>query len=137
MGRKQLDEIKSSALGIISGEPNLVANLANLSSVLFHGLPGVNWVGFYLWDEQDNELILGPFQGQPACLRIKSGRGVCGQAFENAKSLRVDDVDSFPDHITCDPTSKSELVIPLQKGKNVYGVLDMDAPVKSFFTSRT
>lgn len=129
----QFNEIKSSAVGIIDGEKNLIANLANLSSVIFHGLPGVNWVGFYLWSEGDGELVLGPFQGKPACIRIQKGRGVCGQAFDKAQALCVGDVDEFPDHITCDPESRSELVVPLVGAGKVWGVLDMDAPVTNFF----
>ncbi len=133
MSPSQQSDLESSALGIIEGESNLIANLANLSSVIFHGIPGVNWVGFYLWNEADGELVLGPFQGKPACLRIKEGRGVCGKSFETGEALLVEDVHKFADHIACDPESESELVIPLKKGNKRFGVLDLDAPTKSFF----
>ncbi len=113
---------------LIDGEKNLVANLANLSSWIFHAYPGLNWSGFYLWNEADQELVLGPFQGRPACLRIKAGKGVCGTAFAQRKTIRVDDVHAFPGHIACDSASRSELVVPLLKAGKVYGVLDLDSP---------
>ncbi len=117
---------------LISGEENAIANLANISSWLFHALPELNWCGFYLWNEVDQELILGPFQGKPACIRIQSGRGVCGTAYRDQKTLRVDDVASFPGHIACDSESQSELVIPLQQ----FGVLDLDSPKLNRFSKR-
>jgi GAF domain-containing protein len=117
-------ELKS----LIQGEPNLVANLSNLSSWLYHAIPDLNWAGFYLWQEQDQELVLGPFQGMPACIRIKPTRGVCGKAYSTGATLKVDDVEAFPGHIACDSASKSELVIPLVKNGKVFGVLDLDSP---------
>jgi GAF domain-containing protein len=117
---------------LVSGEENAIANLANISSWLFHTLPELNWCGFYLWSEADQELILGPFQGKPACIRIRSGRGVCGTAFRDQKTLRVDDVSAFPGHIACDSESQSELVIPLQR----FGVLDLDSPNLNRFSNR-
>jgi len=119
---------------LISGEKNLVANLSNLSSYLYHSIPGLNWCGFYLWDHEDQELVLGPFQGKPACLRIKANRGVCGASYSRNQSLRVDDVHEFPGHIACDSASRSELVIPLRFEKNKWGVLDLDSPSLNHFS---
>ncbi len=127
-------DLERECTGIIEGEKNLVANLANLSSLIYHALPDLNWCGFYLWSEEDMELVLGPFQGKPACIRIKSDRGVCGAAFSGQLPLRVDDVHAFPGHIACDAASQSELVIPLLKNDKVFGVLDLDSPRKSRFT---
>ncbi len=136
MTESEVRELQITALGIIEGEPNLVANLSNLSSVIYHAFPGCNWVGFYLWNEADQELVLGPFQGKPACLRIKEGRGVCGKAFAEKSSQLVTDVHQFSDHIACDPASRSELVVPLLKDGRCYGVLDLDAPVVAHFTEQ-
>ncbi len=119
---------------LIQGEPNLVANLSNLSSWIYHAIPDLNWAGFYLWQEKDQELVLGPFQGMPACIRIKPSRGVCGKSFSTATTLKVDDVDAFPGHIACDSASKSELVIPLLKNGKVLGVLDLDSPKHARFS---
>lgn len=126
-------DLESDALGIIEGEKNLIANLANLASLFYHSLPGLNWAGFYLWDEEDGELVLGPFQGKPACIRIAPGRGVCGAAYTTGRLQRVDDVHAFPGHIACDAASRSELVIPLVFNNRVVGVLDLDAPVPAHF----
>jgi L-methionine (R)-S-oxide reductase len=117
------------------GEKNLIANLSNISSWLFYSLPDLNWCGFYLWSQEDQELVLGPFQGRPACIRIKPERGVCGKSYSEKRSLRVDDVDQFPGHIACDSSSKSELVIPLMRGGIVWGVLDLDSPKIQRFSS--
>lgn len=119
---------------LIQGEPNLIANLSNLSAWLYHAIPDLNWAGFYLWKEQDQELVLGPFQGMPACIRIKPSRGVCGKSFSTAATLKVDDVEAFPGHIACDSASKSELVIPLLKDGKVLGVLDLDSPKLARFS---
>ena len=119
---------------LIQGEPNLVANLSNLSSWIYHAIPDLNWAGFYLWQEKDQELVLGPFQGMPACIRIKPSRGVCGKSFSTATTLKVDDVDAFPGHSACDSASKSELVIPLLKNGKVLGVLDLDSPKHARFS---
>lgn len=114
-------------------DPSPVATLANASALLFQQVPDLNWVGFYLWD--GTELVLGPFQGRPACVRIRSGQGVCGTAFANKQSVLVPDVDQFPGHIVCDSRSKSELVIPLKsKTGNVVGVLDLDSETLNRFT---
>lgn len=127
------NDLPKSALSLIEGEPNLVANLANLSALIFHSMEGLNWAGFYLWDEQAKELVLGPFQGKPACLRIKPERGVCGKAYSSKEVQLVDDVHAFAGHIACDPESRSELVVPLIVKGQCVGVLDLDAPtVKRF-----
>jgi L-methionine (R)-S-oxide reductase len=120
---------------LISGERNVVANMANLSSWIFHAMPGLNWCGFYLWNEVDQELVLGPFQGLPACIRIKPERGVCGKAFTTSQTLKVDDVHAFPGHIACDSASRSELVIPLIKEGKTWGVLDLDSPHTNHFSN--
>ena len=119
---------------LIKGEKNIIANLANISSWIFHSVPDLNWSGFYLWDEEDRELVLGPFQGRPACIRIRPDRGVCGAAFTQRKTLRIDNVNSFPGHISCDEASLSELVIPLIKDDKVWGLLDLDSPLQSRFS---
>jgi len=130
------NDFESSAIALVQGERNVVANLANLSSHIFHSMPGLNWCGFYLWDEVDQELVLAPFQGKPACLRIRPDRGVCGKAYSTLRTQRVDDVHEFPGHITCDPDSRSELVIPLISDTDgrCLGVLDLDAPVMNRFS---
>ena len=126
--------LEKELASLIDGEKNLIANLANLSSWLFHALPELNWAGFYLWDEADQELVLGPFQGMPACIRIRPQRGVCGKAYTTGATLKVDDVEAFPGHIACDSASKSELVIPLKKNGKVFGLLDLDSPKLARFT---
>ncbi|MFL5786126.1 MAG: GAF domain-containing protein [Bacteriovoracaceae bacterium] len=128
------DSLEKELLSLVEGEKNLVANLANISSSIYHAYPNLNWCGFYLWSEEDQELVLGPFQGRPACIRIKSGKGVCGTSFERRETIRVDDVHEFPGHIACDSASKSELVVPLIHDGNVMGVLDLDAPVRNHFS---
>lgn len=120
---------------LIIGEANLIANLANISSWIYHSYPDLNWCGFYLWSDADQELILGPFQGKPACLRVKSGKGVCGTSFSKRSPIRVDDVSQFPDHISCDSATQSELVIPLIHHNKVRGVLDLDSPIKQRFSA--
>jgi L-methionine (R)-S-oxide reductase len=127
-------DLKAQALGLVEGEPNLIANLANLSALFFHEIPNLNWAGFYLWDEQTQELVLGPFQGKPACVRISPKRGVCGLAYSRKTAQRVDDVHLFPGHIACDSDSQSELVIPIMVGQSCLGVLDLDSPLKARFS---
>lgn len=129
-------QLEKELLCLIEEEKNLVANLSNISSWIYHTFPGLNWCGFYLWDNEDQELVLGPFQGRPACIRIKPNRGVCGAAFRLAATQRVDDVHAFPGHIACDSNTLSELVIPLKKGSQILGVLDLDSPEKSRFSSQ-
>jgi len=113
--------------GLLQGEKDLIANCANLCALLYHSLQQVNWVGFYFL--QEDELVLGPFQGQVACTRIPLGQGVCGTAFSENKILKVSDVNAFKGHIACDSASNSELVIPL----NGLGVLDIDSPILNRF----
>jgi GAF domain-containing protein len=117
--------------GLLSVETDIIANAANLSSLLFHSLEQVNWVGFYLL--KDNELVLGPFQGQVACSRIPLGQGVCGTAFSLNKTQRVADVSAFKGHIACDTASASEIVIPLTVNNKLIGVLDIDSPILNRF----
>ncbi|ASB87906.1 GAF domain-containing protein [Bacillus sonorensis] len=116
---------------LTEGEPDMIANLANASALLYHSLEDVNWAGFYF--AKDGELVLGPFQGLPACVRIPFGKGVCGTAYANAKVERVEDVQKFPGHIACDAASQSEIVIPLKADGEVIGVLDIDSPIKNRF----
>jgi L-methionine (R)-S-oxide reductase len=111
---------------LLDGETDKVANLANASSLLNQFLDDINWVGFYLWKE--DQLVLGPFQGLPACIRIPNGKGVCGTAVKERKTLRIEDVDQFPGHIACDSASKSEIVVPIIKDDQIMGVLDIDSP---------
>ena len=110
---------------LLKDEYNFIANTANFSSLVYNALPDVNWAGFYLL--QDHELILGPFQGKPACVRIPLGKGVCGFAAKQCETVIVPNVSEFPGHIACDPESKSEIVIPLFDGERVLGVLDLDS----------
>ena len=118
--------------GQVDSEKDELANLSNASGIIMACVDRLNWSGFYLMRE--GELVLGPFQGKPACNRIKVGKGVCGRAVETREVQLVDDVEAFPGHIACDGDSKSELVIPIIKDDKVYGVLDLDSPVKSRFT---
>lgn len=118
---KQLD-------ALLTGESNVVANLSNASALLNQFLDRVNWVGFYV--TEGNQLVLGPFQGMPACVRIPFGRGVCGVAAETKTTQLVADVHQFPGHIACDSASNSEIVVPIIKDGNVIGVLDIDSPEK-------
>lgn len=117
--------------GIVSGERDRIANAANMAALLFHTLPDLNWAGFYFL--KGSELVLGPFQGLPACIRIAIGRGVCGTAAERRASVLVEDVDAFPGHIACDSASRSELVVPLLKDGVLLGVLDLDSPLPGRF----
>lgn len=121
---KQLD-------ALLTGEKNVMANLSNASALLNQFFDCINWVGFYMMD--DNELVLGPFQGLPACIRIPVGRGVCGTTVAKKESIIVPDVHAFPGHIACDAASQSEIVVPLLKNGEVIGVLDIDSPEKNRF----
>ncbi len=125
------EDLLLAARGLTEGESDRVANCANLAALLFHSLPRVNWAGFYL--HRDGELVVGPFQGKPACVRIALGEGVCGTAAAEGKTQVVADVDSFPGHIPCDSASKSEIVVPLFRDSALIGVLDIDAPVRDRF----
>lgn len=111
---------------LIAGEPDRIANAANMAALIYHALPNLNWAGFYFTKGQ--ELVLGPFQGQPACVRIPWGNGVCGTAAARGETVLVPDVHDFPGHIACDPVSRSELVVPLIEDGRVTGVLDLDSP---------
>lgn len=116
---------------LLHGERDLIANAANLSALLWHTLPDLNWAGCYRW--VGGELVLGPFQGRPACVRIKLGRGVCGTAAARRATVLVPDVHEFPGHIACDAASQSEIVVPLLQGERLWGVLDLDSPVRGRF----
>jgi GAF domain-containing protein len=120
------DSLAQQARALFSGERNAIANAANLAALIWHSLPALNWSGFYLFDGQ--ELVLGPFQGKVACVRIGLGRGVCGTAAQTRATQIVADVHAFPGHIACDAASRSELVVPLFDGDRLLGVLDLDSP---------
>ena len=128
---EQYAELAAQARGLFAGERDRTANAANLSSLVFHALPDVNWVGFYFHDGA--ELVVGPFQGRPACVRIALGKGVCGTAALLGLTQRVADVDDFPGHIPCDSASRSELVVPLFDGDRLVGVFDLDSPITHRF----
>jgi len=119
-------ELSLQLSSLLEGERDSIANAANTAALLYHTLPDVNWVGFYFL--KGAELVLGPFQGRPACVRIAAGRGVCGTAVEHRESIVVPDVNAFPGHIACDSASRSELVVPLIQAGAIIGVLDMDSP---------
>ena len=123
---KLYQQLREELQSLISGESDWIANLANASALLFHSLPDLNWVGFYLL--RADELVVGPFQGRPACVRIALGHGVCGTAAAQRRSIIVPNVDEFPGHIACDSASKSEIVVPMIVGERLLGVLDVDSP---------
>jgi len=123
--------VKKQLAALLDGEPNRIANLSNASALLNQFLDRINWVGFYL--AEDNELVLGPFQGLPACVRIPFGKGVCGTAAKQVETQLVEDVSQFPGHIACDAASQSEIVVPIVKDQVLIGVLDIDSPEKSRF----
>ncbi len=131
---KDYDTLNKMLKSLIEDETDRIANLSNASSLLNYFLKDINWVGFYLYEESSNELILGPFQGLPACVRIENGKGVCGTAFRGNDIFIVDNVNEFPGHIACDANSKSEIVVPLYKDGKGIGVLDIDAPIYDRFT---
>ncbi len=127
------DELK----GLLAGERDLIANAANTAALLFDALPNINWAGFYFVRATraaaEGELVVGPFQGKPACVRIAIGKGVCGTAAATRKTIVVPDVHQFPGHIACDAASQSEIVVPLIRGEALLGVLDIDSPVLARF----
>ncbi|MCL1500697.1 GAF domain-containing protein [Xanthomonas nasturtii] len=123
---EQYAQLTAQAQALVHGEPDRIANAANLAALIFNSLPSLNWAGFYFYDGR--ELVVGPFQGLPACVRIPLDKGVCGAAASTRQSQRIADVDAFPGHIACDSASRSELVIPLVKGDALIGVLDLDSP---------
>lgn len=118
--------LQSQLRSLLASERDFIANAANLSSLLYYSLPDLNWAGFYL--SKGEELVLGPFQGKPACVRIPIGKGVCGTAAEQRETILVDNVHDFPGHIACDSASNSEVVVPLLKHQRLLGVLDLDSP---------
>jgi L-methionine (R)-S-oxide reductase len=124
-------QLATQLRALLDGETDFIANAANFSSLLYHSLPNVSWVGFYLL--KDGELVLGPFQGQPACVRIAMGKGVCGTAAEQRQTILVDNVHEFPGHIACDSASNSEIVVPLILHEQLIGVLDVDSPSRERF----
>ena len=129
--RDLYDQLAAQLASLLAGERDLIANAANFSSLVFHSLPDLNWAGFYF--EKDGELVLGPFQGKPACVRIKIGQGVCGAGAAKCETVIVPNVYEFPGHIACDSASNSEIVVPLMKGARLIGVLDLDSPIASRF----
>ena len=124
-------DLAGQLAALIAGEPDPIANAANTAALIYHGLPNLNWAGFYF--RNGAELVLGPFQGKPACVRIPIGKGVCGTAAARGASVLVADVHDFPGHIACDPDSRSELVVPLIEDGSVLGVLDLDSPLPARF----
>lgn len=125
-------DLASALEGLLAGEPDPVANMANAAALIWETLPGLNWAGFYR--NLGDELVLGPFQGRPACIRIKFGDGVCGVAAASRQVQRIDDVHAFPGHIACDSASRSELVVPIVRAGELLAVLDLDSPDKARFT---
>ena len=125
------DEAARQLRGLLEGERDPVANAANMAALIWELLPDLNWAGFYLM--KGGELVLGPFQGKPACVRIAVGKGVCGTAAARRTSVVVEDVHAFPGHIACDSASNSELVVPIMKAGAVIGVLDLDSPLLARF----
>jgi len=125
-------DLASALESLVTGEPDPIANMANASALIFETLPDVNWVGFYR--NVSGELVVGPFQGRPACIRIPFGSGVCGAAAATRQVQRIDDVHAFPGHIACDSASNSEIVVPLIRDGELIGVLDIDSPSTGRFT---
>lgn len=128
---KDYEQLLKQLTALSEDETDPIAILSNASALLNQFLDNVNWVGFYLW--KDDKLVLGPFQGLPACIRIAYGKGVCGTAIKEGKTQRVADVLAFPGHIACDSASQSEIVVPLYTDHDIYGVLDIDSPIKERF----
>lgn len=131
---EQYAQLAEQARALVHGERDRVANAANLSALVYQALPALNWVGFYFFD--GSELVVGPFQGLPACVRIPLGKGVCGTAAQTRQTQRVEDVDAFPGHIACDSASRSELVVPLVAADgSLIGVFDLDSPELNRFST--
>jgi GAF domain-containing protein len=128
---EQYAQLLAQARALVHGETDRIANAANLSALVYHALPQLNWVGFYFYD--GTELVVGPFQGLPACVRIPLHKGVCGAAASTRQTQRIEDVDAFPGHIACDSASRSELVVPLVRNGELVGVFDIDSPVLARF----
>ncbi len=128
---EQYGQLLAQARALVHGERDRIANAANLSALVYHALPHLNWVGFYFFDGK--ELVVGPFQGLPACVRIPLDKGVCGAAASQRVTQRIEDVDAFPGHIACDSASRSELVVPLVHNGDLVGVFDLDSPLLARF----
>ena len=128
----QYAQLLEQARALLHDERDRIANAANLSALVYHALPDLNWVGFYFYD--GTELVVGPFQGLPACVRIPLDKGVCGAAASTRQTQRVEDVHAFPGHIACDSASRSELVVPLYQGDALLGVFDLDSPIPARFS---
>jgi L-methionine (R)-S-oxide reductase len=129
-------DLASALEGLVTGEPDPIANMANAAALIWETLPDLNWAGFYRNVANENgagEMVLGPFQGRPACIRIKFGEGVCGAAAATLEPQRVDDVHAFPGHIACDAASESELVVPIVRDGELIAVLDLDSPLEARF----
>jgi len=130
--REHYEDLVRQARGILAGERDLIANAANFGALIYHSLPQLNWAGFYLYD--GTELVVGPFQGKPACIRIALGKGVCGTAAQTRETQLVRDVNAFAGHIACDAASQSEIVVPLVKPDgSLLGVWDVDSPITDRF----
>jgi len=125
-------DLASALEGLVAGEPDPIANMANAAALIWETLPDLNWAGFYR--NFDGELVLGPFQGRPACIRIAFGSGVCGVAAATRQVQRVEDVNAFPGHIACDSASASEIVVPIVRDGELIAVLDIDSPTRGRFT---
>jgi len=130
--KENYDLVTKQLCALLEGEQDMIANLSNASALLNQFLDQINWVGFYLYKEE--QLVLGPFQGLPACVRIPLGKGVCGTAAKDKQTIVVPDVHQFPGHIACDAASQSEIVVPLIKDGQLIGVLDIDSPIKERFS---
>ena len=128
------NELNAQLAALVDGVPHPIANLANAAALLYQQLPGLNWAGFYL--REGDTLVLGPFQGKPACIELRLGRGVCGTAAAEDRTLCVPNVHAFAGHVACDSASRSELVVPLRRDGAVIGVLDLDSPSLSHFTGQ-
>ena len=126
-------ELAQQLRALLAGEHDLIASAANMAALLFWSLPDLNWAGFYLVEPRSGELLLGPFQGKPACVRIAVGRGVCGTAAARRETVVVPDVHAFPGHIACDSASNSEIVVPVVRDGRLLGVLDLDSPLLARF----
>lgn len=126
-------EAGDAAAALVAGEPDGIANMANVAALIWQAIPDLNWAGFYRFD--GTELVLGPFQGKAACIRIALDKGVCGAAARLRATQRVEDVHTFPGHIACDADSRSELVVPIVAGDRLIGVLDLDSPLPARFTA--
>lgn len=118
---------------VLTGETNRIANLSNATALLYDSMPNINWAGFYFYDKLADNLVLGPFQGKIACVRIPVGEGVCGTSYKSGESLVVEDVTAFSGHIACDAASRSEIVLPISLNNELIGVLDIDAPITGRF----